>query len=191
MTKPLKTAVEVATERFNLIAPLVCDGLDKGRCHDIMREIAERSEISARTLRRYVSAWKEGCFEALKPKQGWERPDSKLGDSFGHIVDAAIELRRESPSRSVADIIKILELEGAVSPGEVARSTLQRHLTARGYASSQMRMYTSKGAAARRFQKEHRNLLWMSDYPDKKVIPIFSLKSTNDNRTQYKNRNNN
>ena len=156
MTQPLKTAVEAATERFNLIAPLVSDGLDKGRRYDLMREIAGRSGISTRTLRRYVKAWKEDGFEALKPKQGWERPDSKLGDSFEQIVDAAVELRRESPSRSVSDIIKILELEGAISPGEVARSTLQRHLAAKGYASSQMRMYTSKGAAARRFQISRR-----------------------------------
>ena len=54
-------------------------------------------------------------------------------------------------------------MEGAISPGKVARSTLQRHLATNGYASSQMRMYTNKGAAARRFQKEHRNQLWMGD----------------------------
>ena len=171
MTKPLKTPVEVATERFNLIAPLMSDGLDKGRCYDIMREIAERSGISARTLRRYVRAWKEGGFEALKPKQGWERPDSSLPDKFGQIVDAAIELRRESPSRSVADIIKILELEEAIPAGSVARSTLQRHLAARGYASSQMRMYTSKGAAAKRFKKEHRCQLWQSDIKYASFVP--------------------
>jgi transposase InsO family protein len=172
MTKPLKTPVEVATERFNLIASLVSDGLDKGRRYDIMREITERSDISARTLRRYVSAWKEGGFEALKPKQGWERPDSSLGDRFEQIVDAAIGLRRESPSRSVADIIKILELEGSISPGEVARSTLQRHLAAMGYAAAQMRMYTSKGSASRRFQKEHRNELWMSDIKYGPFVPL-------------------
>jgi transposase InsO family protein len=146
-----------------LIAPLVGDGLDKGRRLDLMHEIAERGNVSERTLRRYMGAWEEGGFDALKPKQGWKRPDSGLGDSFERLVDAAIELRRESPSRSVADIIKILELEGAVEPGAVARSTLQRHLAAKGYAASQMRMYTSKGAAARRFQKEHRNQLWQSD----------------------------
>jgi len=172
MTRPLKTADEVATERFNLIAPLVDDGLDKGRRHDLMLEISNRIGISERTLRRYVSAWREGGFDALKPKQGWERPDSSLGESFKQIVDAAIELRRESPSRSVADIIKILELEGTISPGgTVARSTLQRHLAARGYASSQMRMYTSKGVAARRFQKEHRNQLWMSDIKYAAYVP--------------------
>jgi transposase InsO family protein len=128
-----------------------------------MHEISELNGISERTLRRYVNAWDEGGFNALKPKQGWERSDGKLGEDFDMVVAAAIELRRESPSRSVADIIKILELEGAIQPGSVARSTLQRHLAAKGYASSQMNMYTSKGSATRRFQKEHRNQLWQSD----------------------------
>jgi hypothetical protein len=163
LTKPLKTPDEVATERFNLIVPLLSDGLDKGRRSDLMREISEHSEISARQLRRYVSAWVEGGFEALKPKQGWERPDSKRGEGFEQIVEAAIGLRRESPSRSVADIIKILEMEGAIEPGSVPRSTLQSQLAKKGYAASQMRMYTKKGTATRRFQKEHRCELWAGD----------------------------
>ena len=174
MTKPLKTAAEAATDRFNLIAPLVSDGLDKGRRQEMMREIAQVNGVSVRTLKRYLAAWEGAGFEGLKPKQGWERPDSSLGDGFADIVDAAIELRRESPARSVADIIRILELEGVVAPGTVARSTLQRHLAAKGYASSQMRMYVKKGTAARRFQKEHRNQLWMSDI---KVGPYVATQS--------------
>ena len=64
MTKPLKTEAQVATERFNLIAPLLDDGLDKGRRRDIMREITEKNDISGRTIRRYVNAWKTGGFDA-------------------------------------------------------------------------------------------------------------------------------
>jgi transposase InsO family protein len=163
MTKRLMTAVDSATERFNLIAPLLSDGLDKGRRYDLTREIADRHGVSERTLRRYVRAFKEGGFEALKPKQGWKRPDNTHGADFDRVVEAATELRRESPSRSVSDIIKILELEGAIEPGSVARSTLQRHLQSKGYGSSQIRMYTKKGVAARRFKKEHRGELYQSD----------------------------
>jgi len=192
MTKPLKTQAEVATERFNLIAPLVQSGLDKGRRSDLMYEISARGGISERTLKRYIDAWEAGGFEALKPKRGWERTDSSLGDNFERIVDAAVELRRESPSRSVADIIKILELEEAIVPGSVARSTLQRYLAARGYASSQMRMYTQKGAAARRFKKEHRCQLYQSDIKYGPFVPIGNgqkkqiyLVSWIDNATRY------
>ena len=192
MTKPLKTAAETAAERFNLIAPLLSGGLDKGHRCDLTREIAAGANVSERTLRRYASAWEEGGFEALKPKQGWARPDSKLGGGFDAVVEAAIGLRRESPARSVADIIKILELEGAIAPGEVARSTLQRHLSARGYAAAQVRMYAKKGAAARRFKKEHRNELWTSDIKYGPYVPIGNGKKKQiylvvwiDNATRY------
>ena len=171
MSKPLKTQAEAATERFNLIVPLLSDDLDKGRRSDLMRQISEQAGVSERTLKRYINAWQEGGFERLKPKQGWERTDSNLGTDFERVVDAAIELRRESPARSVADIIKIMELEEAISPGSVARSTLQRHLAKRGYASSQMHMYTSKGAAAKRFKKEHRCQLWQTDIKFSSFIP--------------------
>ena len=171
MSKPLKTQAEVATERFNWIAPLVPDDLDKSRRSELMCKIAETGGPSERTLKRYLDAWREGGFEALKPKQGWERPDSKLGGNFELVVDAAIELRRESPKRSIADIIKILELEEAIPVGSVARSTLQRHLAARGYASSHMNMYTSKGAAARRFKKVHRCQLWHTDIKYSSFLP--------------------
>jgi hypothetical protein len=50
-------------------------------------------------------------------------------------------LRREVPSRSVAQIIQFLEWEGKALPGEIRRSTLQERLSGRGYSSRQMRMY--------------------------------------------------
>jgi len=171
MTKPLMTPDEVAVDRFNMIAPLTAFGIDKGRRSEVVREITGRSGISERTLKRYLSAWEEKGFEGLKPKSGWERPDSRLGDDFSDIVSAAIELRMESPARSVSDIIKILELEEVIPEGSVSRSTLQRHLAAKGYAASQVRMYTKKGAAARRFRKEHRCELFMSDIKYGPFVP--------------------
>ena len=165
------TQDEAATERFNLIAPLVAEGLDKGRRRELALGICEREGISGRTLRRRLAAWEENGFEGLKPRSGWERPDSRLGGGFEEVVAAAIELRREAPGRSVADIIRILELEGAIPEGSVARSTLQRHLAAKGYAASQVRMYTKKGAAARRFRKEHRGELWMGDIKVGPFVP--------------------
>lgn len=168
------TQDEVAKNRFTMIAPLVAEDLDKGLRLDLVREIARQREVSERTIRRYILAWKAGGFDALKPKRGHTRPDSKLPDNFSEIVDEAIILRRESPSRSVKDIIMILELEGSITPGSVTRSTLQRHLQARGYSASQMSMYSKKGAAARRFQKEHRCQLWQSDVKFGPFVPIKS-----------------
>jgi len=163
MTKPLMTQDEVATKRANLIIPLTMDGLDKSRRLELMREISEREGISCRTLSRYVDSWEAGGYEALKPKQGYARANTNRPENWDAIVDAAISLRRELPSRSVKDIIKILELEEAIEPGSVKRSTLQRHLQGKGYSASRMNMYSKTGSAARRFQKQHRMMLVQSD----------------------------
>jgi transposase InsO family protein len=187
------TADEAATKRFETIAPLLAPDLDKGRYRELMSQISEESGFSERTLRRYVASWKDGGFNALKPIQGYSRPDSKLPETFDAIVDAAVVLRRECPARSVADIIFILELEGAIEQGSVSRSTLQRRLAEKGYSASQMKMYAKTGAAARRFQKQHRGQLWQSDIkygpyvapaPGKKPCQIY-LFAFIDDATRY------
>lgn len=163
MTKARKTQGEAATERFELIAPLIDEGMDKGLRAAAMLKIAERGGVSERTVRRWLASWKKEGYDGLKPSSGYKRPDARLPESFDVIVEEAIELRREAPFRSVRDLIKILELEGKAEPGQISRSTLQRRLQEKGFSASQVRIYVKKGAAARRFQKEHRCQLWQSD----------------------------
>jgi len=155
-----------------MILPLAADGLDKGRRDALMREISEREGVSRRTLGRYLAAWEAGGYDALKPKRGWARETPGRTGDWDRIVDAAVALRRELPSRSVKDIIMILELEGSVEPGSVKRSTLQRHLQARGYSASRMAMYSKSGLAARRFQKQHRMQLLQSDVKFGPHVPL-------------------
>ena len=69
-------------------------------------------------------------------------------------MEEAIHLRREVPSRSVTELIRILEWEGIAEPGFLRRSTLQDQLAARGYSSRQMRIYSKDVTSARRFQPE-------------------------------------
>ncbi len=78
-------------------------------------------------------------------------------------MEEAIHLRREVPSWSVTELIRILEWEGIAEPGFLRRSTLQDQLAARGYSSRQMRIYSKDVTSARRFQKPWRNYLWQSD----------------------------
>lgn len=57
-------------------------------------------------------------------------------------------MRRQVPTRSIAQIIQILEWEGVVEPGQIKRSTLQEKLAERGYSARHMRMYADTGTAA-------------------------------------------
>lgn len=108
-----------------------------------------------------MAEYRKDGFDGLKPKPKGRKP---LPNTIPiEVLEEAILLRREVPKRSVRQIIQILESDEKVTPGTIKRSTLQARLTRRGYSSRQMRLYAGGGTAARRFQKQSRNLLWQSD----------------------------
>ncbi len=84
----------------------------------------------------------------------------KIPDS---LLDEAVALRRELPSRSIPTIIQILELEGKAEPGFLKRTTLQDAMERRGYSAGMMRIYQDHGYASQRFQRHHRQDLWQGD----------------------------
>lgn len=170
--KDQKKAEQVAADRVQLLAPLLTEGLDPAKAREIKHRICEQIGISERTLRRYLAAYRQDGFGGLKPKSKGKQPMAPAIPS--EILEQAILLRREVPSRSVAQIIQILEWEGRVQPGQIKRSTLQEKLTERGYSTRHMRMYATSGIAARRFEQPHRNRLWHSDIKYGPYLPIGS-----------------
>jgi putative transposase len=165
-----KKAEELAVQKFQLISPLLTEGLDPGKAAQIKAQICQMSGISERTIRRYLSQYQAEGFEGLKPKG--KTGHSKRISIPEHLVEQAILLRKEAPTRSIAQIIQILEWEGLAEPGQIKRSTLQEKLTDRGYSSRQMKLYSQTGVAARRFQKRLRNQLWQSDIKYGPYLPI-------------------
>lgn len=168
--KDQKKAEEIAAQRMQLILPLLDEGLDNARARQIRLGICEQWGTSERTLRRYIARYKSDGFAGLKPApKGRGTPNDGISP---YIVEQAVLLRRQVPGRSVSQIIQILEWEGLAEPGQVKRSTLQDRLSQRGYSARHMRMYAETGAAARRYQKRHRNQLWHSDIKYGPYLPI-------------------
>ena len=167
--KDQKKAEEIAAGRVQLLSPLLADGLDPAKARQLKLALCEQSGLSERTLRRYLAQYREEGFSGLLPK-GKGRKQTEAIPIY--LLEQAILLRREVPSRSVSQIIQILEWEGKAEPKQLKRSTLQERLMERGYSSRIMRMYTNSGVAARRFQKRHRNQLWQSDIKYGPFLPI-------------------
>ncbi|MBU8711116.1 DDE-type integrase/transposase/recombinase [Brevibacillus parabrevis] len=168
--KDQKKAEEIATQRVQLLSPLLAEGLDPARASQIKASICEQTGMSERTLRRYLAQYREEGFAGLKPKPRGRRPaDAAIAQP---VLEQAILLRREVPGRSVRQIIQILEWEDIVKPDEIKRSTLQEKLAECGYSSRHMRMYENKGVAARRFQKKRRMALTQSDIKYGPYLPI-------------------
>lgn len=165
-----KKAEEIATQRVQLLAPLLAGGLDAAQARQIKNNICQQTGISERTLRRYLSHYRADGFGGLKPKgKGQRRSEDSIPSN---ILEQAILLRRQVPGRSIAQIIQILEWEELVQPGQVKRSTLQEKMALRGYSARHMRMYAETGIAARRYQKKYRNQLWHSDIKYGPYLPI-------------------
>lgn len=168
--KDHRKADQIATERAEMLSPLLRPGLDPAKRSQIIREICSRYAISERSIRRYLQAYEDEGFTGLRPAD--REYQGKASSVDDHLVDQAIALRREVPTRSIRQIIRILEMEGLAAEGQIRRSTLQDKLEERGFSARQLRMYHSAGgAAARRFAHHHRNDLWQGDLKYLLVLP--------------------
>ena len=149
-----------ARERFQTLAPLLDKGTDNARKVQLRRTIASDSGISEKTLRRWEKRYAEEGFAGLRPSARSSHYTERLPQGFGDILDEAVQLKREVPTRSVSQIIFILEGEGKAAPGVLKRSTLQRHLYDAGFGYRQMHKYTEGlRSSSRRFCKPHRMML--------------------------------
>lgn len=149
-----------ALERYTLIAPLLEGSLDPAKRLQMREDIASRNGISLRSLYRYEAAFKKEGFSGLKPAERPKQHSAKLPDNFKEILEQAVQLKREVPTRSVNQIIYILELEGWAPAGTLKRSTMQRHLYNAGFGQKQMQMYRdARNSSSKRFCKPHRMML--------------------------------
>jgi len=149
--KNKEKAQAIATQRALLLAPLLSDDLDKGELKLRKERICRETGLSERTIRRYLNEYRTKGFDGLIPKPRVHGPSGVLPPE---IVEEAIRLRREVPSRSVAEIIRILEWEKIILPGTVKRSTLQEKLTGKRLQRKAYGALCLRGLATRRFQSE-------------------------------------
>ena len=162
-----------ALHRFQLISPLLREDLDNAKKLHLRKKIAEENEITVRSLYRYEKAYREGQFSGLKPATRKKHRSQGLPENFEFLVEQAIQLRKEVPERSVAQIILILEMEGHVAPGVLKRPTLERHLYKRGFGREHMKMYRdARESSSKRFCKPHRMMLIQGDIKYGPKLPI-------------------
>ena len=162
-----------ALNRFRLISPLLREDMDDAKRLQLRRQIAQENNISVRSLYRYEKAYAEGKFSGLKPADRQKHRSQRLPDNFDFLLEQAIQLRKEVPERSVAQIIFILEAEGFVAPGVLKRPTLERHLYKAGFGREHMQMYReARESSSKRFCKPHRMMLIQGDIKYGPKLPI-------------------
>jgi putative transposase len=159
---------EIALFRYGLIAQLIHTPPDEGQQERLLRHLAsqtyqipgsQRTRVSVTTLRRYLATYREKGFDALRPTP---RADTGAPRAFPpEVLDKAIALREEQPSRTTQTIVDILQRDESLSlPRSVNVHTLTTHLRRRGKTR---RVLAQMGKTYRRFERDHVNSLWQGD----------------------------
>lgn len=153
-----------AVERFQMISELLKDDIDTAKMVQLKKKIAADNNLSVRTIERYCKAFREKGFSGLCPASKAGRT-AGLPEGYDTLIQEAIALRREVPSRSVPLIIYTLEAEGKAPPGLLKKSTVQKKLAEAGFSKKQMEKYRQdlESTSSRRFCKPHRMMLVQAD----------------------------
>ena len=170
--KDKKRGSEIAEMRMAMIAPLLAPGLDKENVRKIRECLVATCPTSQRSIDRYLAAYHKDGFNGLIPKGKTGEQKYKIPPE---IVEAAIQLRCELPSRSIPTIIDILEMEGKVPQGFLKRTTLQEALQRNGYSAGMMKVYRDPTYGSQRFARRHRNDLWQGDIKYGPTLKINGL----------------
>lgn len=166
----------VAIARFAVIAPLVTRRLSPPETQAVRSHILKQRHtlpgsdeglhISARTLRRWLQAYREAlpggtvaALAALAPQGRSDKGKPRVFDET--VVTEAIALRQELATRSTTILVEHIG-------GKVKESTLAYHLRQRG-ATRKAIAGTSR--AFPRYEAEGPNVTWQSDVKDGFWLP--------------------
>jgi putative transposase len=125
--------LEIAAFRHRLIAAAieadgegVAEALRDSAAQPHRHPDGREVQISLSTLWSWLAAHRRGGLLALQPSS---RKDRATLRAFPETILAyAVRLRRENPERSTRTLIDIMVRNQVVAQGQVARSTLDRHL---------------------------------------------------------------
>jgi putative transposase len=147
---------EEGLRRYQIIVPLLEEGLAECEKRQVRRLICDREGLSGRTLRRWVASFKGQGFDGLLPRERKDKGSCKAIPA--EALQIAAELRKELPARSAQRVQQLLVAEGYT----VARSTLERQLRLQGLSGREIKA-TQKQVVSRRFNRHGRNTLWQTD----------------------------
>jgi len=160
---------QVAAFRYSLIAPVVSrqTPMTPGELGAFLREVSERAytipgsthtQVSVRTLERFLAMYRQGGYDALMPKERRDKGQCKL---TGAVVAQAAALEQ---------IIFLLEESGLVERGTVAQSTLARHLRQAGLSRKAL-LKPAPSGKFRRFEAADVHVLWQADFKHALYLP--------------------
>jgi transposase InsO family protein len=168
-TRRAERVEQIALFRYGLISDLVHPDDDTRCLYERLRDKSaksycipgsRRTRVAVETLRDWLTAYKAGGFDALRPK-----PRADIGRARAiaqPVADLLVHLKDEHRDWSVAMVIDAAKADSEAARGtSLPVSTVHRLLSRAGVMGKQPEDPTTKDR--RRFGYEHAGELWMSD----------------------------
>lgn len=162
-----KAREQMALFRYGLIADLIHREEGEKGLYPLLRAKAEkvyeipgsrRSRVAAETVRDWLSAYRRGGFEALRPKPRRDQGQARAIPQ--EIADMLCVLKDDEPALSVGALIEQVKATTG-NDLHLAPSTVHRLLSRHGLMDKKRQDPTSKDR--RRFAFDKAGELWMSD----------------------------
>lgn len=153
--------------RHAILGDLLSRNLRRGQLRVGLKQLAQQTyqdhdgrsrRVAYKTLEEWFYKYRNGGFEALKPRPRKDRHKSRILPE--DIQQLILEMKREDPGRSAHLILRELELAGRIGPGHVSVSSVQRLLRRHGLSVPRMEW---DHAARYRWQAAVCGELWQAD----------------------------
>lgn len=140
---------------------------NKGELKRVIKDLAEkpyaipnsrRMYLSEASIERWYYLWKKGGIDALVPI---ERSDSGKSQLTIEIQKALLAAKLDKPSRSINQLIRLLEMNHTISKNQLSRSSVYRVLKFNNLSSRIVN--TPETIERRSFVAEHAGDIWQGD----------------------------
>ena len=166
MNKPLHP---VAIFRVMLLGPLISrEKLSRGELKTLIDGIAshtytipdsKRIEVSPKAIERWYYAYLRGGVDALAPKTRCDK--NKISAISEPVKEQLLVHKQNNLSRSINSLIHLLEKQGLVGKGVLARATVHRFL--KTHDLSKRTVADANTIERRSFEAEHAGDIWYGD----------------------------
>lgn len=173
MNKPIHP---LALFRLSVLGPLASrNHLERGELKQIIQDLAnktyqipgsKRTHLSPQIIERWYYLWKQEGIAALEPKTRCDKNHTQLSES---VQSALLTIKHDNPARSLNTLISMLERQGIVARGSLARATVHRFLQ---HLNLSKRTLADAATIERRsFVATHAGDIWQSDVLHGPQIP--------------------
>lgn len=152
--------------RLSVLGPLVSrERLARGELQQLIRELSQREyaipgtrrrHLGEKTIQAWYYAWRNEGLDGLLPRRRADRGSSRLAPALQEAVLAA---KRANPSRSVRQIVRLLQAAGTVPAKTLSRSAVHRLLQQQGLSQCAAHAPEER----RSFAAEFAGSIWYGD----------------------------